>query len=121
MNIEEAKELVDSSKIVKIHSKVVDCLPYVNWKGYAIVCGYDGKDNTFSLVDYYTDEHLGWFDAECFSTLEYEYIDDYKQAVKEHFDGKYVEMLYVPDHWEEVSQFTLKELKLCGKFRVKFN
>lgn len=121
MNIEEAKQFVDSSKVVKLFGEVINNLPYVNWKGYAVVCGYDGKDNTFSLIDFYTNEHLGWFNPNTFRLLDYEYIDDYEQAVKEYFDGKYLQVFLQCGVWGDLIHLTLKELKLCDKFRVKYN
>lgn len=92
MNVEEAKSLVDSGKVCVLDEEVIKMIPFINWKGYCTVGGHDESDDTFCLYDFYTDAHIGWYGVNSFTLLEFEYIDDYKLAVKESLDGKLVDI-----------------------------
>lgn len=119
MNIEEAKELVGSRKIVVLDELATAHLSFVNYKRWCVV--YKCTGDVFVLQDYFTTNKLGWFTPNLFDLLEYEYIDDYKQAIKESFDGKYVQALQKCGIWEDLTYFSLQELKVCDKFRVQYN
>lgn len=118
MNIEQAKELVGTGKIVVVDELATMHLPFMNYKFWCTIEKQAG--DVFTLKDYFTNNNLGWFTANTFNLLEYEYIDDYKKAVTEAYNGKHVQVLKMSGHWEELTYYTLQELKGCN-FRIKYN